>query len=134
MAGGYGYPARGNAALTARLRLREALAPAVDEMCPSQEQRVRCTPLMTSGHRTIASCGQEAARVRKRIFADQDNATEVKLGRLDKIDVLCVAVAPPSERTEGQPGVDACRLPTTPSKVNSARSSTERQQVRNRGV
>ena len=130
----------GNAALTARLRLREALAPAVDEMLePLVRVERSLYPVDDLG--AIEQQLQEAAAaaapgLRQAIFADQDNATEVKASAaLDKIDEFCaVAVAPPSERTEGQPGVDACRQAYNAVKSKfSEVVDVERQQVREQG-
>ena len=105
----------GNAALTARLRLREALAPAVDEMLePLVRVERSLYPVDDLGpiEQQLQAAAQEAAPgLRQAIFSNEDNATEVKASNaLDKIDEFCaIAVAPPSERTEGQPGVSACR-------------------------
>ncbi|CAH0376841.1 unnamed protein product [Pelagomonas calceolata] len=130
----------GNAALTARLRLREALAPAVDEMLePLVRVERSLYPVDDLGaiEQQLQAAAQEAAPgLRQAIFADQDNATEVKASAaLDKIDEFCaVAVAPPSERTEGQPGVDACRQAYNAVKSKfSEVVDVERQQVREQG-
>jgi len=130
----------GNAALTARLRLREALAPAVDEMLePLVRVERSLYPVNDLG--AIEQQLQEAAAaaapgLRQAIFSNEDNSTEVKASNaLDKIDEFCaVAVAPPSERTEGQPGVDACRQAYNAVKSKfSEVVDVERQQVREQG-
>ena len=130
----------GNAALTARLRLREALAPAVDEMLePLVRVERSLYPVDDLGaiEQQLQAAAQEAAPgLRQAIFSEQDNSTEVKASAaLDKIDEFCaVAVAPPSERTEGQPGVDACRQAYNAVKSKfSEVVDVERQQVREQG-
>jgi len=130
----------GNAALTARLRLREALAPAVDEMLePLVRVERSLYPVDDLGviEEQLQAAAQEAAPgLRQAIFSEQDNSTEVKASAaLDKIDEFCaVAVAPPSERTEGQPGVDACRQAYNAVKSKfSEVVDVERQQVREQG-
>jgi len=130
----------GNAALTARLRLREALAPAVDEMLePLVRVERSLYPVDDLGaiEQQLQAAALEAAPgLRQAIFSEADNSTEIKASNaLDKIDEFCaVAVAPPSERTEGQPGVDACRQAYNAVKAKfSEVVDVERQQVREQG-
>ncbi|KAH8054722.1 ATPase-coupled protein transmembrane transporter [Aureococcus anophagefferens] len=88
----------GNAALTAKLKLREALAPAVDG---------RLGPLAR----------RAAGELRAAIFGDAANGTEVAAGAaLDRIDeFVAVASAPASSLTAaGSPGLAACARTTTP--------------------
>ena len=130
----------GNAALTARLRLREALAPAVDEMLePLVRVERSLYPVDDLGpieEQLQAAAAEAAPGLRQAIFSEADNSTEIKASNaLDKIDEFCaVAVAPPSERTEGQPGVDACRQAYNAVKAKfSEVVDVERQQVREQG-
>ena len=130
----------GNAALTARLRLREALAPAVDEMLePLVRVERSLYPVDDLGaieQQLQAAAAEAAPGLRQAIFSEADNSTEIKASNaLDKIDEFCaVAVAPPSERTEGQPGVDACRQAYNAVKAKfSEVVDVERQQVREQG-
>ena len=131
----------GNAALTARLRLREALAPAVDDRLePLVRVERSLYPVDDLGdiEQQVQSAALEAAPgLRKAIFAsNEDNSTEVKASlALDRIDeFLAVAVAPPSERTQGLDGVDACREAYASVKACfNGVVDVERQKVRDQG-
>ena len=117
----------GNAALTARLRLREALAPAVDEMLePLVRVERSLYPVDDLGaiEQQLQAAAQEAAPgLRQAIFADQDNATEVKRRPRSTRSTSLSRVARRRAR-RASPASMRVAKPTTPSKVNSARSST----------
>mmetsp|Transcript_10753 Transcript_10753/g.32543 ORF Transcript_10753/g.32543 Transcript_10753/m.32543 type:complete len:1051 (+) Transcript_10753:114-3266(+) len=105
----------GNAALTARLRLREAVAPAVDGRLGALvevDKTLYPVPELDASldARLTAAAAEAAVFLREEIFGAAENSTDVKASvALDRIDEFCaVAVAPPSARTE-VPGAASCR-------------------------
>jgi len=104
----------GNAALTARLRLREAVAEAVDaRLAPAVAVDDGLYPKELDAE-TVAALEAAAAlagaELRAELFGDAANATDVPASTaLDRVDEFCaVAAAPPSERTASA-AADACR-------------------------
>ena len=107
----------GNAALTAKLKLREALAPAVDgRLAPLVAVEPGLYPVADLGDAVDgaleAAAAAAAGELRAAIFGDAANGTEVAAGAaLDRIDeFVAVASAPASSLTAaGSPGLAACR-------------------------
>ena len=125
--------------MTARLRLREALAPAVDEMLePFVRVERSLYPIDDLGaieqQLQAAPLKKRRSGLRQAIFSDQDNSTEIKASNaLDKIDEFCAVTwrrrrsarraSPASTRVDG--------LQRRQSKFSEV-VDVERQQVRNR--